>query len=161
MREWARRRLVPKVLVANQTKIIEAVCDPGGRWLPAVPVIAAYPRGAHWDDPQGATAEELVTRAWEIAAVLTSGFASAWLWHRQGGTGLSARSIRVSPTVLAELPWPTGDLSAATAALQAGDPGGCAAAVDRLYGASADVTSWWLGLLEGIEARQPASTRDS
>jgi hypothetical protein len=161
MREWARRRLVPKVLVANQTKIIEAVCDPEGCWLPAVPVIAVYPHGAHWDDPPGVTTDELVTRAWEIAAILTSGFASAWLWHRQAGTGMSADSVRVSPTVLAELPWPAGDLAPATTALKACDPRGCAAAIDRAYGAPAEVTAWWLGLLEGIETRQPVSTRDS
>ena len=157
MREWARRRSVPKVLVANQTKIIEAVCDPSGCWLPAVPVIAAYPRGAHWDDVPAAN-DDVVARAWEIAAVLTSGYASAWLWHRQAGTGLSADSVRLSPTVLAELPWPSGDLGEAVAALRAGDVRGCAAAVDHAAGAAVDVTAWWCGLLAGIEARQPAPT---
>ena len=28
MRAWAPRKLVPKVLVANQTRIVEAVADP-------------------------------------------------------------------------------------------------------------------------------------
>lgn len=154
MREWARRRLVPKVLIANQTKIVEAVCDPDGDWLPAVPVIGAYPIGAHWDDPSGPL-DDLVGAAWEIAAVLTSGFASAWLWHRQAGTGLSADSVRLSPTVLAELPWPAGDLAVATTALRAGDVRGCADAVDRAYGASAEITQWWQDLLDRIEARQP------
>jgi hypothetical protein len=154
MREWARRRLVPKVLIANQTRIIEAVCDPAGCWLPAVPVIAAYPRGAHWDD-HPAAADDLVARAWEIAAVLTSGFASAWLWHRQAGTGLSAGSVRLSPTVLAELPWPSGDLGDAVAALRSGDVRGCAAAVDCASGASGDVTAWWCDLLARVESRQP------
>ena len=50
MVRWARRRLVPKVLVANQTRIVEAVCDPHGEWLPGVPVLGVYPTGAHWDD---------------------------------------------------------------------------------------------------------------
>ena len=40
------RRLVPKVLVANQTRIVEAVCDPHGEWLPAVPVLGIYPIGS-------------------------------------------------------------------------------------------------------------------
>ena len=35
MRAWARRKLVPKVLVANQTRIIEAVADPEGVSIPA------------------------------------------------------------------------------------------------------------------------------
>ncbi len=128
--------------------------------MPAVPVIAAYPRGAHWDDEPAAN-DEVVARAWEIAAVLTSGYASAWLWHRQAGTGLSADSVRLSPTVLAELPWPSGDLGEAVAALRAGDVRGCAAAVDRAAGAAAEVTAWWCGLLAGIEARQPAPTLEA
>ncbi len=57
MRAWARRKLVPKVLVANQTRIVEAVADPCGAWLPGVPVTSVVPtadttrvgvgRGAH------------------------------------------------------------------------------------------------------------------
>ena len=74
MSDWARRRLVPKVLVANQTKIIEAVCDPGGDWLPGVPVVSVYPRGAHWDDGERVPDIDLAKAAWEIAAVLTSPF---------------------------------------------------------------------------------------
>ena len=31
MAAWARQRLVPKVLVASQTRVIEAVADPAGR----------------------------------------------------------------------------------------------------------------------------------
>ena len=43
MRRWADGLLVPKVLVANQTRVIEAVADPDGRWLPGVPLITARP----------------------------------------------------------------------------------------------------------------------
>jgi hypothetical protein len=63
--------------------------------------------------------------------------------------------------VLAELPWPSGDLGEAVAALRAGDVRGCAAAVDHAVGASGDVTAWWCGLLAGIEARQPAPTGEA
>jgi SAM-dependent methyltransferase len=154
MQEWARRRLVPKVLVANQTQIIEAVCDPLGELLPAVPVIGVYPRGAHWDDEIVVASDVLARSAWAIAAVLTSGVASAWQWHRSGGTGLSAASVRLSPTVLADLPWPAGDLTAAVVALERGDLRACARAVDQAYGVGPDITDWWAGLLERIEARQ-------
>ena len=153
MTEWARRRLVPKVLVANQTRIVEAVCDPAGAWLPGVPVIAVYPRGVHWDDAERIEPTAAADEAWQIAAVLTSGFASAWLWHRNAGTGLSAASVRVSPDVLAGLPWPAGDLAAATAALRAGDVRACAHHVDHAYGAP-DLTAWWEPSLERIEARR-------
>ena len=160
MQEWARRRLVPKVLVANQTQIVEAVCDARGEWLPGVPVIGVYPRGAHWDDEERGSGE-LASAAWEIAAVLTSGFASAWLWHRGAGTGLSANTIRLSPIVLAELPWPAGDLGPAVSALERGDLRRCAAAVDRAYGIAdgpggtgSTLFAWWEPLLERIEARR-------
>jgi hypothetical protein len=159
MQEWARRRLVPKVLVANQTQIVEAVCDARGEWLPGVPVIGVYPRGAHWDDEERGSPVELAAAAWEIAAVLTSGFSSAWLWHRAAGTGLSASTVRLSPVVLAELPWPAGDLGPAVSALQRGDTRGCAAAVDRAYGMADEgdgptLSAWWEPLLERIEARR-------
>ena len=162
MREWASRRLVPKVLVANQTEIIEAVCDARGDWLPGVPVIGVYPRGAHWDDEERGSPTELAAAAWEIAAVLTSGFPSAWLWHRGAGTGLSANTVRLSPVVLAELPWPTGDVGPAVRALERGDLRGCAAAVDRAYGivdghgGGPTLLAWWEPLLARIEARRAA-----
>ncbi len=152
MAEWARRRLVPKVLVANQTRIVEAVCDPAGDWLPGVPVIAVYPEGTHWDDERTVEAGPAGEAAWEIAAVLTSGFASAWLWHRNAGTGLSAASVRVSPTVLAQLPWPAADLSAAVEALREGDVRACAGRVDAAYGAR-HLTTWWTASLDRIETR--------
>jgi hypothetical protein len=160
MRRWAARRLVPKVLVANQTRIVEAVCDPGGAWLPGVPVLGVYPLGAHWDDPPASrSVAGLADAAWEIAAVLTSPFASAWLWHRGAGTGLSAGSIRLSPVVLGDLPWPAGDLRGAVTALRSGDVRACGRAVDAAYGL-ADGTrealfGWWSALLERVEARQP------
>ena len=154
MQEWARRRLVPKVLVANQTQIIEAVCDPGGDWLPGVPVIGVYPRGGHWDDEEYAPSNELAAMAWEIAAVLTSGFASVWLWHRGAGTGLSANTVRLSPVVLADLPWPSGDLGHAVDALRCGDLRGCARAVDVAYGSAQPLSAWWEPLLERIEMRR-------
>ena len=47
MRAWARRKLVPKVLVANQTRIVEAVADPCGAWLPGVPVSSLVPTRRH------------------------------------------------------------------------------------------------------------------
>ncbi len=164
MARWAWRRLVPKVLVANQTRIVEAVCDPLGEWLPAVPVLGIYPEGAHWDDEDRRPLPDLEAAAWEIAAVLTSPVASAWLWNRGAGTGLSADAIRLSPVTLAALPWPSGDLSQAVDALRRGDIRSCGAAIDTAYGlvGGADDPSalfdWWSALLERIESRQPSTT---
>jgi SAM-dependent methyltransferase len=134
MQAWARRKLVPKVLVATQTSVIEAVADPEGAWLPGVPVTAITPAPG-----------QPAALVWEVAAMLTSPVASALAWHRAAGTGLSARALRVGPALLAELPWPNGDLGPAVAALQALDLPGCASAVHRAYGIGHDeaLTEWW------------------
>jgi len=151
MIRWAEQRLVPKVLIANQTKILEAVADPDGVTLPGVPVVAAYPAAV--PDRSGGDI------AFEIAAVLTSPVASAWAWHRSAGTGLSSDAIRVGPVVLAEVPWPSGPLEAAVAALAAGDVRRCGALVDAAYGVSDRVAlaAWWESALERIEQRQPTT----
>ncbi len=145
MTEWAARRLVPKVLIANQTAIVEAVADPRGDWLPGVPVVAAYPL-----DGAVATVEE-------IAAVLTAPSVSAWAWHRRGGTGMSSGAIRVGPTMLADLPWPGGPIAGAVEALRAGDVIGCGRLVDEAYGLGAgeraELAAWWLPRYERLTAR--------
>ena len=46
---WAGARLVPKVLVATQGRVIEAVVDETGDWLPSVPVVTlAVAPGRLW-----------------------------------------------------------------------------------------------------------------
>ncbi len=102
---------------------IEAVADPDGRWLPGVPLITARPI-------DGAD-------AWALAAVLTSPVATAWAWHRAGGTGLSAHVLRLGPRWLADLPWPAGELEPAVAALRDGDVEACGRAVGAAYGVGA------------------------
>lgn len=145
MQRWASRRLVPKVLIANQTKIIEAVADPDGDVLPGVPVISAYPTG-----------DDLAATAWKIAAVLTSPVASAWAWHRSAGTGLSADAIRLGPVLLADLPWPNGSLDAAVQELRVGDVRSCGREVHRAFGIDDEaLVAWWVAALVKIEARQP------
>jgi SAM-dependent methyltransferase len=161
MQRWAERRLVPKVLVANQTAIIEALADPAGELLPGVPVIGVYPTGTHWAADEAEVGPDEIERdVWEIAAVFTSPTASAWLWHERAGTGLSAGAVRASPSALAALPWPAGSLDAAVDALRAGDLRACGRAVDAAYGTSdEELFGWWQRSLERIEqrgARSPA-----
>lgn len=140
MRRWADGLLVPKVLVANQTGVIECVADPDGHWLPGVPVLTARVRGV--DSLFGPADPRDVV--WEAAAVLTSPVASVWAWHQAAGTGLSARTLRLGPRLVEALPWPAGDLTAAVKRLQAGDVPGCGRAVDDAYGAADDTRfDWW------------------
>jgi N-6 DNA Methylase len=150
MRRWADAMLVPKVVVANQTRVLEAVVDEAGDWLPGVPALTVRP--ADGVDP------------WAIAAVLTSPVASRWAWHHAAGTGLSARTVRLGPRWLADLPWPAGPLDGAVAALRAGDVVGCGACVDAAYGLDAITTpdaaalaAWWRGELPSA-GRVPATS---
>ncbi|MGI9051036.1 MAG: HsdM family class I SAM-dependent methyltransferase [Ilumatobacteraceae bacterium] len=139
MRRWADELLVPKVIIANQTRVIEAVADPGGCWIPGVPMLTARPHDAG--------------DVWEIAAVLTSSLASGWAWHRAAGTGLSATTLRLGPRWLADLPWPRGTLGTAVEALRAGDLAATDRAVATAAGVDAqrvpDLGGWWLGNLPG------------
>jgi hypothetical protein len=140
---WARRKLVPKVVVANQTRVVEAAADVDGSWLPGVPVTSITPFDG--DPDPGTTVRR-------IAAVLTSPVASAWCWHLAAGTGMSATSVRLTPEILAEVPWPDGDLDVAVQALEAGDVEGCGAAVLAAFGipGAEALLNWWR---EGLPRR--------
>jgi hypothetical protein len=128
---------VPKVLVANQTRIVEAVADPEGAWLPGVPVTTVTPH-----EPAD---------VWAVSALLTSPVASVAAWQHGAGTGLSTRSVRVGPAVLGSVPWPAGDLGEAIDALRAGDVVECARLVVDAYGVIGDeageLVTWWSALL--------------
>lgn len=119
------RRREPKVLVATQTRRLEAVCDPDGSLWPSVPVVSVLPKDA---DP------------WPAYAVLVSTEATSWLARRSVGTGLSRGAVRVSASVLSTLPLPGHDpasWSDATRRLRAGasvDDAEVLAAMSRAYG---------------------------
>jgi hypothetical protein len=141
MQRWADRCLVPKVLLATQTRVLEAVADPAGAWLPAVPVVRVVPHGR--DD------------LWPIAAVLTSPTASAVVAGQAAGSGLSAATIRVSQRTLAALGWPAGSLDAAVAALRDGDVASCGTFVDAAFGVEDQALFdwWWAGVRHGARPR--------
>lgn len=98
LQRWAAQRLVPKILIANQTRVIEAVIDDDGAWLPSVPTITCVPRPST-DAPAAASLDKLF-------AVLASPAATEWVRHHAAGSGLSATSLRLSPTLLASIPLP-------------------------------------------------------
>ena len=87
LQRWAAQRLVPKILIANQTSIIEAVHDARGEWLPSVPVITCT------------TAEPD-----RVMAVLQSTATLAWVRDHAAGSGLSATALRLNPRLLASIP---------------------------------------------------------
>ena len=89
LQRWAQQRLVPKILIANQTRTIEAVFDERGAWLPSVPVITCI------------TAEPD-----RVLRILSSQAANDWVRYHAAGSGLSASSVRLSARLLASIPLP-------------------------------------------------------
>ncbi len=156
LRRWASARLVPKVVLATQTLVLEAAGDPRGEWLPMVPVISVMP-----DSP---------ARLWHILAVLNAPPLAAECRRRHAGTALSRDAIKLSARQVAALPLPADhaawDVGAryarqATAAGNTGDVhgwraalGGLASAMCAAYGvAPARVVPWWEERVERIAAR--------
>ncbi len=88
---WARARLVPKVLVGTQGRVVEAVADPEGRWLPSVPVISVVPRDGH---------------VWHVLAVLLAPPVSVHAATTYAGAALSPTALKLSARQVAALPLP-------------------------------------------------------
>lgn len=87
LQRWAAQRLVPKLLIANQTSVIEAVHDAAGEWLPGVPVITC-----------------ITSEPDRVMAVLGSPAAAEWVRHHAAGSGLAAGTVRLNPRLLGSIP---------------------------------------------------------
>jgi hypothetical protein len=136
---WFRARLRPKVLVAPQTRVVEAAVDADGAYLPATPLVAVEPR-ADVADP--------VVAPWLIAAALSAPPVTAWALALTAGTARSRHALKLSARQVLTVPLPVdGDRwHAAAEALRAGTP--VVALAEDLtvaYGLRPDdpVVAWW------------------
>jgi hypothetical protein len=145
---WAEPVLVPKLLVATQTRVVEVVVDERGDRWPSVPVIAVT-----------APAEHL----WSLAAALSSPAVSAWCMRRHAGAALSRDAVKLSAKQVLDVPLPPDEhawadgaalLRAAGVAADAGDAtgwrralGDFAAVMCRAYRVDDTVAQWWLDRL--------------
>jgi hypothetical protein len=146
--EWVRARLVPKVVVASQTRVIEAAVDRAGAWVPSVPVVALVPRRDR------STAEDL----WEVCAALCAPPLSAWAGSRGVGAALTPDAIKLRPDELLDLPLPTGSLAEAAAHLRAGRREQYAAAAMKAYGVDdEELLRWWTSRARRRRFRVPSS----
>jgi N-6 DNA Methylase len=133
VRAWVAARLVPKALVATQTRVLEAVADPDGRYVPVTPVIAVVP-----DDP---------ARLHQLLAALVGPAATAWAVRHYGGTALASDAVKLSAGQVLDTPLPA-DPEAwdeATAAVAAGDVEAAAALLCRRH---PRLLSWWRSRLD-------------
>ncbi len=145
MSDWARARRVPKLLVATQGRVIEAVVDTEGAWLPSVPVL---------------TVVAAPGALWHLLAVLLSPPVVAAAAARYLGTALAPGAIKLSARQVASLPlpvdrgsWDRGALLAEAA--QRGPTGerrarlvACAEVMCEAYGDDAALV-WWSARLRG------------
>lgn len=136
---WADARSVPKVLLATQTRVLEAVVDATGGLLPSVPVISVVPTSP--DD------------LWRVAAVLTCPPVAVEAARRHLGSGRSSRAVRLRAAEVVDLPLPAHLepwTEAADLLRAGGDLAAVGAAMDAAYGLADDdeLLGWWLGLAD-------------
>lgn len=153
VRDWVAARERPKVLVATQTRVVEAVVDPVGAVVPSTPLISVEPHEPEID-------------LWAVAAVLCAPPVTAWLHRRGAGGGLSVGRIRPTAKLIAAIPLPSDGVVWALGAEQ------CRAAsaepdpirrrrllekvgstMTQAYGFGSDVTAWWERLLPSTRPR--------
>ena len=145
LRRWVAARLVPKVLVATQTRVVEAVADPTGEWIPSTPVVSIECPG---DD------------VFRVLAVVMAPPVTAWARRHFVGSARSAGAIKLSARQILDIPLPPdrGAWEAAANLWRAHhDPvlGGAprSAVVDAgqvmcaAYGAGEDLHEWWCAQL--------------
>jgi len=137
---WFRARLQPKVLVAPQTRVVEAAVDAEGAYLPATPLVAVEPRS----DAPGAPADV----AWRVAAALGAPPVTAWALALTAGTARSRQALKLSARQVLTVPLPADEdrWAAAADALRAGaHPADLAVEMTEAYGLTAGdpVVAWW------------------
>ena len=89
---WAKARLVPKLLLATQTKVLEVYVDWEGSCLPLTPLITIQPK-----DPG---------MLWHLAAALASPVCTAIAAGRYLGAARSTNAIKLSASQVLKLPLP-------------------------------------------------------
>lgn len=89
---WMDARLIPKVLLATQTRVIEVLVDEQGQLLPSVPVVSVMPL-----DPG---------MLWLAAAALASPVCCVEALRRYGGAALYHDAIKLSARQCLTLPLP-------------------------------------------------------
>jgi hypothetical protein len=140
---WLQRTAGPKVVVATQTKVVEAAVDEDGRFVAGVPLVVVRP------SPD---------RVWHVAAAISAPALCAWLLGRAAGSGLSPSAVRVSAPDLRSAPLPTDPRAwdEGADAFRARDVDGYAEAMARAYQVGPEVAAWWLPLARSVWSPVPA-----
>lgn len=89
---WADTRLVPKLLIATQGKVMEVLPDVKGTMLPMVPIITVQTDEQYY---------------WCVAAIIASPPITKYAIDHYFGTALSSNAIKLSAGQILSLPLPT------------------------------------------------------
>jgi hypothetical protein len=123
----------PKVVVATQTRVIEAAADPLGEVVPSVPVISVVP-----SDP---------ARLWHVLAVLLAPPVTAWAVREWGGTALVAGAVKLGSPQVRLIATPLASLGAwegaASLLSRGGDIVEAGTLMCEAYGVGEEVHRWW------------------
>ena len=130
--QWASATARPKVIVATQTRVGEAVVDERGLCVASTPTVVAVPDGVD---------------LWWLAAVVCSPVGSVAALAATAGSGRSARAIKHSVTSVGHLPLPV-DRDAwrvGAEALRRADQDVFVAAMAEAYAVegAAELDDWW------------------
>lgn len=90
---WARGKLLPKLLLATQTRVLEVVVDVDGAWIPSIPLLSVVPHDA--------------ARIWHLAAALASPPITALAAATYLGAALTVDAIKLSAAQVRVLPLPS------------------------------------------------------
>lgn len=143
--EWVRRTTAPKLVIAGQTAVVEVVVDADGQLVPGVPLVVALAPAV---------------RLSALAAALCSPPVTAWVAQRTAGSGLSSRSIKLSASLVRQVPLPL-DVEAwraGTDAFERRDLPGFAISMTEAYGCGPAIAAWWLARA-GSAWSQPVPSR--
>lgn len=143
---WCSTIGTPRVLVATQTRIIEAVADPEGDFVPLTPIISVVEReDASYATPGGRDGHAGVTA---IAAALSAPPATVWALRMFGGGGLSSAALKLSASQVGRVPLPVDAAAWEEAVALFGPPmerSAFATAATRSWSLDRpDITEWWL-----------------
>jgi hypothetical protein len=141
-RRWLAERMVPKLLVATQTRVIECLPDPDGELVPSTPLLIVVANNP--DD------------LWLLAAALCSPYLSSRAAAVAAGTGLAVGSVRLRAAQVGDLalpavhePWSEAAELVRSAHGQRPDPDLWARLgelMNKAYGLDdRSLITWWLG----------------
>ena len=143
MQNWARGRMVPKVIISTQTRIVEAWVDANAHYLPSIPLISSVPI--------------IQSDLWKLGAAIANPVSAVFAYRNFGGSGMSGKVLKLNGAQIGSLPLPT-DIAKWTQAaellksLHDKDSGNTsilaefAWIITSAYGVAGDdpVVRWWL-----------------